>query len=189
MHDDDFLYTLQSTCQAALHHGNKITVFTNGPAFYPAMIEAIRSVVTFTTSGGEDGSFTVKFPGEPLWENPDPEFKDLVNGTFGSKVTRPGGDVYVDRFLNLDYPSYPYGANMNQVNPMTVNDASGDTSRGLTTGWDKYGPENTGLPERRTPRELPACRREMPLPAGGWCRRTGWFPEAQYRFVNADCPI
>ena len=43
VHADDFLYTLQSTCQAALHHGNKVTVFTNGPAFYPAMLEAIRS--------------------------------------------------------------------------------------------------------------------------------------------------
>ena len=43
VHDDDFLYTLQSTCQAAPHHGNKITVFTNGPAFYPAMIDAIKS--------------------------------------------------------------------------------------------------------------------------------------------------
>ena len=30
VHADDFLYTLQSTCQAALHHGNRVTVFTNG---------------------------------------------------------------------------------------------------------------------------------------------------------------
>ena len=43
VHDRDFLYTLQSTCQAALHHGNKITVFTNGPAFYPAMLQAIST--------------------------------------------------------------------------------------------------------------------------------------------------
>jgi cardiolipin synthase A/B len=42
VHDKDFLYTLQSTCQAALHHGNRITCFTDGPAFYPAMLEAIR---------------------------------------------------------------------------------------------------------------------------------------------------
>ena len=41
IHAPDFLYTLQSTCQAALHHGNKITVFTNGSAFYPAMLQAI----------------------------------------------------------------------------------------------------------------------------------------------------
>jgi cardiolipin synthase A/B len=42
VHDKDFLYTLQSTCQAALHHGNRVTLFTDGPAFYPAMLEAIR---------------------------------------------------------------------------------------------------------------------------------------------------
>ena len=41
IHEGDFLYTLQSTCQAALHHGNKVTVFTNGTAFYPAMLAAI----------------------------------------------------------------------------------------------------------------------------------------------------
>jgi cardiolipin synthase len=38
----DFLYTLQSTCQAALHHGNRITILTDGPTFYAAMLEAIR---------------------------------------------------------------------------------------------------------------------------------------------------
>ncbi len=43
VHDENFLYTLQSTCQAALHHGNKVTILTNGPSFYPAMIDAIRS--------------------------------------------------------------------------------------------------------------------------------------------------
>lgn len=42
VHADNFLYTLQSTCQAALHHGNRVTIFTNGPEFYPAMLEAIR---------------------------------------------------------------------------------------------------------------------------------------------------
>ena len=43
LHDQGFLYTLQSTCQAALHHGNSVRVFTNGPAFYPAMLDAIRA--------------------------------------------------------------------------------------------------------------------------------------------------
>ncbi len=43
VHADDFLYTIQSTCQAALHHGNKVEVLTNGPEYYPAMLEAIRS--------------------------------------------------------------------------------------------------------------------------------------------------
>jgi cardiolipin synthase len=43
VHAEDFLYTIQSTCQAALHHGNRVTVYTNGPEFYPAMLDAIRS--------------------------------------------------------------------------------------------------------------------------------------------------
>jgi cardiolipin synthase len=43
VHADDFLYTLQSTCQAALHHGNRVDIFTNGPEFYPAMLDAVRS--------------------------------------------------------------------------------------------------------------------------------------------------
>ena len=42
IHADDFLYTLQSTCQTALHHGNRVEILTNGPEFYPAMLEAIR---------------------------------------------------------------------------------------------------------------------------------------------------
>ncbi len=42
LHDQGFLYTLQSTCQAALHHGNAVRVYTNGDAFYPAMLEGIR---------------------------------------------------------------------------------------------------------------------------------------------------
>jgi cardiolipin synthase A/B len=42
VHHRDFLYTIQSTCQAALHHGNCVRVFTDGPAFYPAMLEAIK---------------------------------------------------------------------------------------------------------------------------------------------------
>jgi cardiolipin synthase len=42
VHDRDFLYTIQSTCQAALHKGNRVEIFTNGEHFYPAMLEAIR---------------------------------------------------------------------------------------------------------------------------------------------------
>lgn len=38
-----FLRTLQAICQSTLHPGNQIEVLTNGPTFYPAMIEAIRS--------------------------------------------------------------------------------------------------------------------------------------------------
>jgi cardiolipin synthase len=39
----EFIHTLQSTCQAALHTGNRVDVFTNGGEFYPAMLEAIGS--------------------------------------------------------------------------------------------------------------------------------------------------
>ncbi len=39
---DEFLHVIQSTCQAPLHQGNLVDVFTNGPQFYPAMREAIR---------------------------------------------------------------------------------------------------------------------------------------------------
>jgi cardiolipin synthase A/B len=42
VHDKDFLYTLESTCQATLHHGNRVTLLTDGAEFYPAMLEAIR---------------------------------------------------------------------------------------------------------------------------------------------------
>jgi cardiolipin synthase len=38
---DEFLHVIQSTCQAALHHGNEEQVFTNGSQFYPAMRDAI----------------------------------------------------------------------------------------------------------------------------------------------------
>jgi cardiolipin synthase len=46
IHDPGFLYTLQSTCQAALHHGNSVQILTNGPHFYPAMLEAIRGATS-----------------------------------------------------------------------------------------------------------------------------------------------
>jgi cardiolipin synthase len=42
VHDPGFLYTIQSTCQATLHHGNRAAILTNGSQFYPAMLEAIR---------------------------------------------------------------------------------------------------------------------------------------------------
>jgi cardiolipin synthase len=38
---DQFVHVLESTCLSAFKHGNKIDIFTNGPAFYPAMLEAI----------------------------------------------------------------------------------------------------------------------------------------------------
>jgi len=40
--DPSFQYTVQSTCQAQLYHGNRVTILTDGPAFYPAILDAIR---------------------------------------------------------------------------------------------------------------------------------------------------
>jgi cardiolipin synthase len=40
---DDFIYVLQSACQAAIHRHNKVEIFTNGSQFYPAMRDAILS--------------------------------------------------------------------------------------------------------------------------------------------------
>ena len=38
---DEFVRVIQSACQAAIHRGNRIQVFTNGTQFYPAMRDAI----------------------------------------------------------------------------------------------------------------------------------------------------
>jgi cardiolipin synthase len=38
---DDFVYVIQSTCQAAIHYDNKVDILTNGAQFYPAMRDAI----------------------------------------------------------------------------------------------------------------------------------------------------
>src|SRR5213593_415412 len=38
---DHFIHVLESTCQTTVEHGNKIDVFTDGIAFYPAMLDAI----------------------------------------------------------------------------------------------------------------------------------------------------
>jgi cardiolipin synthase len=38
---DEFLHVIQSTCQAAIHYGNRVEVFTNGAQFYPAMRDAM----------------------------------------------------------------------------------------------------------------------------------------------------
>lgn len=40
---DEFLHVIQSTCQAALHRGNRVEILTNGAVFYPAMRDAIRA--------------------------------------------------------------------------------------------------------------------------------------------------
>jgi cardiolipin synthase len=40
---EHFIRVLESACLVHLTHGNKVEVLTNGTAFYPAMLEAIRS--------------------------------------------------------------------------------------------------------------------------------------------------
>jgi len=40
---DHFIHVLESVCQTTLEQGNSIEIFTNGPAFYPAMLDAIRA--------------------------------------------------------------------------------------------------------------------------------------------------
>ena len=40
---DHFVKVLESTCSATLERGNQIDILTDGTAFYPAMLEAIRS--------------------------------------------------------------------------------------------------------------------------------------------------
>jgi cardiolipin synthase A/B len=39
---DHFVHVLESTCHTRLERGNRIDILTNGTAFYPAMLEAIR---------------------------------------------------------------------------------------------------------------------------------------------------
>jgi cardiolipin synthase len=39
---DYFVHMIESTCQTRLEEDNKVEIFTDGPAFYPAMLEAIR---------------------------------------------------------------------------------------------------------------------------------------------------
>lgn len=41
-----FWHVIQSTCQATLHGGNHVEILTNGPAFYPAMRDAITGAQT-----------------------------------------------------------------------------------------------------------------------------------------------
>lgn len=40
---DDFLNVVQYTCEASVHEGNRVEIFTNGAQFYPAMRDAIRA--------------------------------------------------------------------------------------------------------------------------------------------------
>ena len=39
---EHFVQALEATCNTAFDQRNKIDIFTDGPAFYPAMLDAIR---------------------------------------------------------------------------------------------------------------------------------------------------
>jgi cardiolipin synthase A/B len=41
-HTDHFIHVLESTCNTSLNRSNQFEILTNGTAFYPAMLEAIR---------------------------------------------------------------------------------------------------------------------------------------------------
>jgi hypothetical protein len=99
-------------------------------------------------SGGSSGSFTITFPGEPLWESRAPEFRAYFNGRYDGQVEYPAGSgnmVQVDRYINLLYPDFPYDGNMNKVNTYTVDEDYEDPGRNISKGWDQYGPEVTGV--------------------------------------------
>ena len=38
---EHFIHVLESSCHTTLQHGNKIEILTNGPSFYPVMLDAI----------------------------------------------------------------------------------------------------------------------------------------------------
>src|SRR5262249_33402665 len=40
---EHFIRVLESTCQTHLEPGNRVEIFTNGDAFYPEMLKAIRT--------------------------------------------------------------------------------------------------------------------------------------------------
>ena len=40
---DHFVHVLEAACNTTLKPGNAVEIFTNGPRFYPAMLDAIRS--------------------------------------------------------------------------------------------------------------------------------------------------
>jgi phosphatidylserine/phosphatidylglycerophosphate/cardiolipin synthase-like enzyme len=41
--DPSFLRVLKASCQAAAHDGNRVQILTDGAAYYPEMLSAIRS--------------------------------------------------------------------------------------------------------------------------------------------------
>ena len=61
---DHFIHVLESICQTTLQHDNKIEVFTNGTAFYPAMLDAIhraRETINLECYIFKDGEIGARF--------------------------------------------------------------------------------------------------------------------------------
>jgi len=96
---------------------------------------------SITFHGNGKGSFKVNYPGEPLWENRDPQFKYLMDGYFDDYTTINGTKVYVDRFLNLQYPP-TVSSGQPPESGYIVNPTYASSALGLSAGWDQYGPLN-----------------------------------------------
>ena len=101
IHEPDFLYTLQSTCQAALHHGNSVTVFTNGVSFYPAMLEAIgqatRSInmeLYIFQPGKIADQFGARMPGKNMARRIS--FLIGTDGKIAHVTDNPAADVHLN---------------------------------------------------------------------------------------------
>ncbi len=89
----------------------------------------------YDSSGGTQHDFEdCKFPGDPLWENMDPNWIGYRNNSYD-----PGNSVdrFIDRFINIKYPT-DY-----RTFEFEVDENYGDTASGISKGWDKYGPTFT----------------------------------------------
>ncbi len=61
---DHFVHVLESTCHTTLEHCNRIEIFTNGTAFYPAMLDAIhraRETINIECYIFKDGEIGTRF--------------------------------------------------------------------------------------------------------------------------------
>jgi len=104
--------------------------------YWSAGVQYICAQLYDSAGGGNNDFPNCKFPGEPLWENPDPHYCEFRNGVYDAKDTDGN---FIDRFLNLRYPADRDYKSFNFV--VDANAESSDL--GTTKGWDKYGPTFT----------------------------------------------
>lgn len=91
----------------------------------------------YDSSGGGNHDFEgCKFPGEPLWENPDFFYRSYRNGVYDAKDANGN---FIDRYINLRYPEDRDYTEYNFV----VDGNAESSTLGTTKGWDKYGPTFT----------------------------------------------